>query len=190
MKPVFTYKPSAGHLDKCKKFAELCVETNLDEYKRRRQFNKTKITNDILVGKIAEIGAYAYVKKNLGYSCTLPDYEIYEARKKSFGADLKARDSDGNDFEIHVKSQLKKQAKKYGESWMFQARDKLVTKPKDQDWLVLCQVGEDYSVDVLHFIEANRLTGIYGEPQLSWLSSKKALYNKSVETLLRASEHY
>lgn len=160
-------------IEKCSKFAELCVDTNLDEYKRRRQFNRAKITDDIKTGKMAEIAVFDFLTgKN--FKCNEPDFEIYTARKKNFNQDLIAV-KDDKTWHIHVKSQKSEQADKYGISWMFQKKDKLITKPKEEDVIVLCIVTA-CTVNVIGAHYAKDIVDIYGEPKLKHLTSKAALY--------------
>lgn len=52
---------------KCRKFALDVVETNLEKYKQRSQFNKRKIIKDIYVGKKAELAVWHYLL-GMGFS--------------------------------------------------------------------------------------------------------------------------
>lgn len=176
-KSLFSIELDDKTIEKCAVFAGECVETNIDEYKRRRQFNKTKIIGDIKTGKIAECAAFSFFKKN-NFSVVEPDFKIYTARKKNFNSDIIASKSN-KEWLIHVKSQRIEQSEKYGISWMFQKQDKLITKPKSLDVLFLCLV-KAHTVDVIGIHKAEDITDIYGEPKLTYLTSKAALYYKDI----------
>lgn len=176
------YKITKQERELCNKFANECVDTNIDAYMKRRQFNREKIIHDIETGKLAEWAVYKHLK-SLKWACTAPDVEIYAVKDKSFDADLRARDKKKNDYHVHVKSQHAKQAKRYGLSWTFQKWDKLITQPTKKDLLVLCIV-DDEQIEVVHVLKAEKAKGIYGEPKLRHLTTKKVLYDQDIKTLL------
>lgn len=176
-KSLFSIELDDKTVEKCAIFAGECVETNIDEYKRRRQFNKTKIIGDIKTGKIAECAAFSFFQNN-GFNVVEPDFKIYTARKKNFNSDIIASKSN-KEWLIHVKSQRIEQSEKYGISWMFQKQDKLITKPKSLDVLFLCLV-KAHTVDVIGIHKAKDITDIYGEPKLTYLTSKAALYYEDI----------
>lgn len=160
-------------------FAIRVIDTNVNHYARRNQSNKDKIINDITVGKIAE---YAAAKMFLlhGIDCTEPDITVYGAKKKSFDADLIIATAK----HIHVKSQLTSSARRYGKSWMFQKTDKLITKPKETDYILVCNVDDSKEFVVTEALfKANEITHLYGEPKVMQLSSKKALYWDTVSDI-------
>lgn len=109
-------------------FADKVVGTNIEAYKRRGQSNLRAITEQIYGGKLAEFAVASVLK-----DCTEPDVEIYDKKKKSFSADLI-----WNEKQIHVKSQTRESAKKYGTSWSFQKQDRLIKQPTPEDLLALC----------------------------------------------------
>lgn len=166
-----------------KEFAENVIETNVNQYARRNQGNRAKIINDIMVGKVAEFAVYQYYK-SMGLDCTQPDTTVYEAKKKSFDADLIV--SENLDLKhIHVKSQLLSSAKRYGASWMFQKTDKLIEKPKEVDYIALCLTPDSLDfVELQCILPASRITHLYALPKLPQLYSKRALYWDDVSSLI------
>ena len=173
---------SLEEIMKCRKFALNVVETNLEKYKQRNQFNKKKIIKDIYVGKKAEIAAWKYLS-NSGLNVNEPDFEIYGAKRKSFDADIKDNDNDCN---YHVKSMTKESADTWGLSWSFQIEDPLVHSPEDKDKIILCEVLDKFRVDVKIVIEATVAQGLYGIPKLYKLKRiKKVLYWDDIENYLK-----
>ena len=105
-------KLSKYHLNKCEKFADDQLKGSAKLYAYRGESSKIKMREDIVIGKLAEVGACKFFKSKK------PDFTIYERSKKSYSADLKL----GN-MRIHVKSQSKESIRKYGHSWLFQRSD-------------------------------------------------------------------
>ena len=160
----------------CESFADKVIDTNLDEYSRRGQFNRQKIWNDIFYGKLAEWGVYfIYLKRNR-LSVTTPDMKIYKGSRKSFDADL-----NWNLYKLHIKSQTSKSEKSYGTSWIFQSSDPLFKKSKEYDIIIGCTVEffkeDECVVDIKLEKQFSKL--IFSEPKLNKFSdNKKALYLK------------
>lgn len=164
-------------IERSNEFANAVIETNVNQYARRNQGNREKVLKDICVGKIAEFAIHSFFKQR-GIDCTEPDVNVYEAKKKSFGADLIISCIK----HIHVKSQLESSAKRYGTSWMFQQTDKLITAPKDTDYIALCLTEDNLSaVAIKCFLKADAVTDKYDLPKLPQLYSKRALYWNSIE---------
>jgi hypothetical protein len=153
----------------CKKFACDVVDTNIDEYERRNQFDKDKIIDDIYVGKIAEFATYKLLKRR-GKNVVEPDCQVYGSSKKSFSADLK----DGS-FEYHVKCMKASAARRFGLSWSFQKSDKLVTKPKANDIIVLCEYTDNCDVDIKALVKAKNMMELYTKPVLVRLQHIKCV---------------
>lgn len=178
---VHTSIPLNAEKDLCWKFANECVDTNLNMYNRRNQKNRNKIMNDIYFGKLAEYGVYKYLRM-LKHHCTEPDTEIYKARKKSYDADLKV----DHKFDIHVKTQTLVQAEKYGVSWMFQKRDPLIKEPKDNDFIFLTLLDtRSGSFNLLGVANALHIQDLYGDPKIEWLNTKKTLYYIDIKDELK-----
>jgi hypothetical protein len=99
---------------RCRDFATRSVGTNVDQYKRRNQTDPRVIERQIFVGKLGEFAAVEWLKRR-GYEPTEADFEIYPANRKSYAADLRIVSTP-----IHVKSQEKSAANRFGLSWTFQ----------------------------------------------------------------------
>jgi hypothetical protein len=97
--------------DACELFSQ-AVDTS--HYAKRSQNNESKRIKDALIGKLGEVAAYHYLKDKIDGLST-PDFNIYEAKNKSWDFDLKAEG-----FNIHVKTQDNDIGEKYGTSWIFQ----------------------------------------------------------------------
>jgi hypothetical protein len=166
----------------CANFADQVVETNLSEYASRNQFNREKITNDILYGKLAEWGVY-FIYLNKGRTnINPPDMRILDVKDKSFSSDL-----NWHLFNLHIKSQSRDSALRYGDSWLFQTKDPLFGYSTEYDIVVGCSV-EIRTCDILGNVESV-LVEIkiekpfkdinFSEPKLSkFAGNKKAFYLK------------
>ena len=170
------YTLSSDIIFMCKCFADKVIDTNIDEYNNRKQFNRQKIWNDIFYGKLAEWGVYfIYLKRNR-LSITTPDMKIYSGSYKSFDADL-----NWNLYKLHIKSQTKKSERNYGTSWIFQSNDPLFKKSKEYDIIIGCTVdfiSEDQCVIDIK-LESQFKKLIFAEPKLNkFEGNKKALYLK------------
>lgn len=158
---------------RCRAFAEEVVHTNIDQYKRRNQGNPTKIIEQIVTGKMGEFAFSQFL------GTAEPDLQIYAKKQKSFGADLTH-----DNLQVHVKSQSKNSADKYGVSWSFQVQDKLITQPKEEDFLGLCVI-EGNVVEIYDFIPATKVVGVLREPVLPQLRfTKRVLYWEDLKKIL------
>lgn len=177
-------------LDKCKKFAEESVDTSINHYKRRGQGNREKIIQDIICGKMGELGVYNMLQQ-AGYKVTYPDFAIYKGRKKSFDADMTA-DKKGKTFKVHCKSQTDSSRTKYGASWILQYggngfghTDKLFKKREPNDFLCAAVVS-GLEVTVYTAVKISTLfdLGMVELPALDWLAkTKRAIYYKTISSL-------
>lgn len=122
----------------CEIFADRVISTNKDQYGKRKQYNQSKIWNDIFYGKLAEWGVYFIYLDRGRKNIDPPDMKIYKARDKSFDADLKY-----GLFNLHIKSQTYESAYRYGDSWIFQAKDPLFESANEYDIVVGCRVSLD-----------------------------------------------
>jgi hypothetical protein len=159
-------KISKYNYNKCAAFADEQLKTSAKLYKYRGEQNKEKMRQDIIIGKMAELGVQKFLKSSK------PDFTIYERNKKSYSADLRL----GN-LRIHVKSQSEDSVRKYGHSWLFQRTDNIVRKATPWDILVLTCVNErKREVYILKMIRAREITK-WGECKVpSYRHSKVALY--------------
>lgn len=157
--------------NKCVEFADKQLKTSADLYKYRGESNRDKIRDDIIVGKLAELGVQKFLKSSK------PDFTIYERRKKSYSADLTL----GN-LRIHVKSQSEDSVARYGHSWLFQRTDQIVRKATPFDILVLTCVNlRKKEVYILKLIRAREIIK-WGECKVPrYRHSKVALYLKELQ---------
>lgn len=172
-------------LKRCDTFARAQLATSMSQYRRRNQSNPERIVAQIIDGKLGELFAYHYLKKQ-GFESTMPDFEIYTARQKSFDADLYSHKT-----AIHVKSQNITSAKRYGSSWVFQAggigfgnRDPCLDNSQDE-WCIFVTVDhESKSATVLGPYNINDVRPHMKDPKLSHLKGiKKCIYQKDIAHL-------
>ena len=165
----------------CQAFAERCYESNADEYARRNQDNRDKIIYDIKIGKMTELAVYYFLQDERHVQCNKPDFVIYPAHQKSFGADLTFIGTDGRQYDLHVKSQDQEQGNRFGKSWMFQKKDSLTTRPKDNEMICLCTInGNDVQIE--YILRANKMVGLYSEPKSPKLKdTKTVIYAKDLD---------
>jgi hypothetical protein len=168
------YYLSSDILTMCVAFADRVIESNKDEYARRKQSNLTKIKNDILVGKLAEWGVYfIYLKR--GRYLNTPDMQIYPKEYKSFDPDLS-----WGMYNLHIKAQTVESSLRYGNSWIFQAKDPLFEFSNGHDIVVGCRVSiDDFErgafVEIMLEKQFKQLR--FGETKLSKFGgNKKAIY--------------
>ncbi len=125
-------------MEKAKSFAEAVTSTT--DYSDANQHVRAKIVTDHFISKIGEEAArlvmsrFAQVKG--------PDYAIYEAKQKSWTADLFI-----NGTPLAVKTQATTAAMRYGLSWTFQdgakRRDIILQQP--EAWVVFVEY-DDYNL--------------------------------------------
>ena len=170
--------------NKCLAFASACMESNKHWYSKRNQTNETKIIEDIYIGKMGEVATYLYFK-SLNLPCTAPDFEIYEAKQKSYSADLKQEDK-----YVHVKSQSMASSRRYGVSWILQCRkgdsDKLFKNCTDKDYISFC-VEVEGGIDLLGIMPIQELfkNNLFKEPKLEYFKGiKKALYWNDIKKFI------
>lgn len=173
-------KFSTQDISKCKEFAN---KIDTAYYATRRQTNNEKRIKDQIIGKLGEIATYVYFKSK-GIELTQPDFKLYSKAEKSWDFDLK-----GQGINLHVKSQAIYQARKYGESWIFQNEDKHIFKDvSDNDYVCFVLVDPDKgtaevkSVAKLAELHSNNL---FKKPKLIHLSSKSAVYFEDLKSSLK-----
>jgi hypothetical protein len=157
-------------IDKCTKFAEECVGTN-KYYASRGQANTSKITQDIITGKLGEFAAYELLKEKFE-DTSLPDLEVYRGGKKSHSADLVAG---GHKFS--VKTQSIESVKKYGMSWLLEKNslDKFTGHH-----VILCMEIEKGLILIQNVVPFQCVLDVMSEPRLKHLKSKCAFYYNDV----------
>ena len=159
-------------------FAQAVTETV--NYRDSHQAVKEKICDDHFVSKLGEEAVRILFE---GRECQVegPDYGVYEAKRKSWDADLKI-----NGLEVAVKTQRRSAANRYGLSWTFQdspiRRDPILDMP--DAWVCLV-VYEDLKPELECLVYPLRKIKqlIFEAPQLAKLAGKKqAVY---LETLIQ-----
>jgi hypothetical protein len=183
---IDTVKITKADREKCEEFANASVDSSLNHYKRRKQGNRDKIIQDITTGKLGEIAAYRLLRRNGIYS-RQPDFEIYDARGKSFDADLGWKE-----YNFHCKAQNEDSANKYGVSWILQWGgkghghvDKLFKRQEPTDYLIPSLVRDD-CVDIFGCIRVSTLfdEGCIKAPAVKWLEDcKRAIYLEDIRDL-------
>lgn len=161
-------------VDKCKQFAEAQIHKSGSKrvYQDRGESRLLKMTEDCIIGKLAEIGVYKYLM-NIGIESSEPDFTIYKGSRKSFDADISVGES-----KIHVKSQSQDSVNRYGHSWLLQKTDPILYRPSNNDIIVFTCVSDNIckilgSVKVIDILKYN-LIGQCRVP--SFRRTKVALY--------------
>jgi len=173
MKRIKLTKISNIQVLDCYNFANESANSSEKKYKQRNQSNLFKIKNDIFLGKVAEYSIYNYYLSK-GFQITPPDINIYQAKNKSFDADLTIIDKNQN---IHVKSHFIKSP--FPPSWVFQKTDPLVTTPSPKDIIIMSTINSIGEGDAI--IEyAYNLKDKYKPLLKESLQSKTAIYLKDL----------
>jgi hypothetical protein len=159
-------------------FAHAVTETV--NYRDSNQSVKEKIRDDHFVSKLGEEAVRILFQ---GRECSVdgPDYGVYEAKRKSWAADLKI-----NGLDVAVKTQRRSAANRYGLSWTFQdspeRRDPILDMA--DAWVCLV-VFEDLKAETECLMYPLRKIKqlIFEAPRLAKLVGKKqAVY---LETLIK-----
>jgi hypothetical protein len=162
--PKFTI--SEDILNKCTVFAKNSVNTSIDKYARRNQFDIETIMRQIQIGKIGEEGVYE--KTSVLYpALSKPDHQIYDKKDKSWSSDL--IDSPSG-IHIAVKTQDIGSAISFGESWVFQYGN---------GGKYDCDTGVFKTVDPKHYVAfvgvnvPKRVGTLRAIVKIQWLHDKK-----------------
>jgi len=170
-------KLTAKERKMCEKFADERYGEDQSTYKKRGGFKR----EDILTGAMAEV-AVCNALRDAGLKVTDPDFTIHAKGKKSFDADL----TDGN-YSFHVKGQSMSSAKKYGDSWLLQRFDPILSDPPRKHYMVPTTVDMTENQVEIHAIVplvtiVNQ--GCVGECALTWFrKTKVAIYLKDIKRL-------
>jgi len=153
----------------CKLFSEFSVTSSLDEYEKRNQSNKDKITTDIYNGKEAEFMVYNFLISS-SKKLNSPDLNIYDKFNKSYDADLVLKNAN-----IHVKSH--KVNSNFPVSWVFQKNDPLLVYRDEKDFLALVVINNDIS-----YMYLNKISEVqFKEPiKESLKETKLCIYEKDL----------
>ena len=112
-----------------------------------------------------------------------PDIEVYSKHKKSYDADLKY-----GDMRIHVKTQTKKSADRFGLSWMFQLAgitggDGVIDKGGEY-MIFLCLDMEKKNANIYGPYKSEDLIDLYKDPKLKKLRGIKAcIYYEDIKDI-------
>lgn len=161
--------------ERARAFAHAVTDTV--NYRDSNQTVMEKVRDDHFVSKLGEEAARILFE---GRDCRVegPDYGVYEAKRKSWAADLKI-----NGLEVAVKTQRRSAANRYGLSWTFQdspeRRDPILDLPDAWVCLVVyedlkegceCVVYPLRKIKQLIF-EAPRLGKLIGKKQAVYLET-------------------
>lgn len=127
-----------------------------------------KVQGDHLVGKLGE-EAVRLVFQSFGLEVAGPDYQVYNARQKSWGHDLSV---DGT--ALHVKTQTVRAALLYGLSWMFQDSSKRsdTALESSDDWVAFVLLDETKLLARVYPVQQMKALR-FSQPALEHLRGKK-----------------
>lgn len=180
----FTEEEYKYVLDKTTKYANQEYESSKKKRFQRNQFNKERIIQQNITGKIGEFAAMFYLLDQ-GLECNSPDMKVYSGSKKSFDADLML-----NNRPLHVKSQSKQTSDYFGcVSWTFQKGGKgaghtdPLTKRSINDLVIFCHVdGQHVAIhgpfewkDVKNLLKDPLLDRLKGIKQCIYLEDLKKI---------------
>lgn len=156
-------------------FAKRVTETV--NYRDSNQTVIEKVRDDHFVSKLGEEAVRILFE---GRNCLVdgPDYGVYEAKRKSWTADLRV-----NDLDVAVKTQRRSAANRYGLSWTFQdspeRRDPILDMPDAWVCLVVFEDLKEETECVVYplrkikqlIFEAPRLGKLVGKKQAVYLET-------------------
>lgn len=171
LKKINLVAPSLYQEKLCALFSNEVFHTNKDMYASRNQTNEEKVKSDIYFGKMAEFAVYNYLL-SIDRKCTAPDIMIYEAKQKSYDADLYVNES----VPLHVKSCI--DSPTYGNSWVFQPNDSLVNSPSENETIALVIMVQSSAFQA-YITKAVDVIDLYRPPRKAELN-KKVLYEEDL----------
>ena len=172
--------------NKCVNFANDRIGRSADLYSYRGEKRLHKMVEDIIIGTVGEYGVYKYLKKKQIEVCK-PDLKIYENKRKSFAADLF-----NDDIKIHVKSQGVESAKRYGNSWLMQKRDKVINDPSKNEYFAFTNV-DGKRVTILGIVKCSDIIkyDLLGECKVpAYRHTKIALYWDTIKERLDSRKRW
>ena len=167
---------SEAILAKAKQFANDVAVTT--DYSDANQNQIGKVITDHYVSKLGEEAARLVMSRFA--EVTDPDYTIYEAKRKSWEADLFV-----NKIPVAIKTQTTSAAMRYGLSWTFQdgiKRKDIILQQPDA-WVIFVEYDDSHppyqTCFVLPPYQIKEL--VFGEPKLAHLKGhKKVVYAASL----------
>ncbi len=158
-------------------FAKRVTETV--NYHDSNQTVLEKIRDDHFVSKLGEEAVRILFQSR---ECLVegPDYDVYEAKRKSWAADLRV-----NDLDVAVKTQRRSAANRYGLSWTFQdspeRRDPILDMPDAWVCLVVFEDLKEKTECVVYPLRKIKQL-IFEAPRLGRLEGKKqAVYLETLQ---------
>jgi hypothetical protein len=172
---------SRENLNKCRVFASRCYETNRDCYEKRNQGNRITVMEQIEYGKICEV-AVSEMLSIMNARHVGPDFELYEAKNKSYAPDMNIIRKEGF-LPVHVKGNSINS--KFPASWLFTIGDNVFDT---KDVLVFCQYLGGCDVDVIARVTADVAKPLLKEPIMDIHKGNKiALY---LEDIVKVAKLY
>lgn len=156
--------PSLYQEDLCVKFSEHCYKTNRAMYAAKGHSDRSKIINDIYIGKMGEFAVFNFAIENKRKTSP-PDIQIYDTKYKSHDADLIS-----NGKNIHVKTKIL--AGVGDVYWTFNPNDPIVSNPSDDDFVSLVSVQAELKEFYAYFVPAKNLLHIYEDARYGDIKNK------------------
>lgn len=125
MKPnTISIKLDQTLVDKCQKFAENSLGTNIEQIARRGQDPEKydRLIRQLTHGKVGEEAAYL-VYAPYYQTLSKPDHQVYQKKDKSWDEDLIDTKSG---VRLNVKTKRQEDAARWGASWIFELTDKKI----------------------------------------------------------------
>ena len=181
-------------INKCKEFANSSLPTSIDQYTKRGQ-DPTKRYRQIIQltnGKLGEELAYATYFPYYP-QLSLPDYNIYHKKDKSWTPDLTDAISS---VKIAVKTKDARDAKAWGSSWIFEKTDRKIFGDKldnqnlDPNQYVCCVVvdlagkkGEVMACVQLQWLHDHQL---FTQPDRDYLGTKLTVRFENIMKVIKS----
>lgn len=165
-------------------FATARMQGSKKLYEYRGEMCENKMWQDIVIGVMGEFAVYQYLKSQ-NVITSKPDLNIYPGRRKSFDADLFNAEID-----VHVKSQGVKSAERYGNSWLLQRSDKVVSDPAANEFFAFTNV-DGREVEILGIVKCQDILkkGLFDECRVPrYRHTKVALYFDHIKEVLNKKQ--
>lgn len=197
MKPRrFSGKFNKELVDKCREFATNSLDSSVDQYARRGQdpSKRQRMIIQLTNGKLGEELAHATYNSYFS-ELSLPDYNIYSKKEKSWDPDL--TDAPSN-TRIAVKTKDARDALEWGASWIFEKTDKKIfgskldnqnLDPNQYVCMVVVDIlglkGEVKACVKLQWLHDNNL---FEKPDRDYLGTKLTVRLRSLEKLIKSPD--
>jgi len=185
--PKCTYKPNQHDKDKCLKFADDISTPETVAYYKSKSPNPDRVTkqsvmNEQYFAKIAELAGMQCLR-DFGFDVNEPDFNIYDVKDKSFSLDLIGNHPKLGDVKVAVKAQLKVDmtGTKNTPSYAFTRKDRLLTSPKEDEYVLMLIANEDESFTVVKMLSAPTVFPDFVDELMSPHSSRVAIYFRDIK---------